>query len=114
MSVLHWGDDDMHYSDSSHRWIAPEGVEQSLWEAGMRAHLAQHLATMGGPVRHDEQRSCWARRTAKPRGPERTAAGGRTPRRVLRLVQDGTPAATMADPNPPAAAAGNDGQSPAA
>jgi hypothetical protein len=86
MSVLHWGDDDMHYSDSSHRWIAPENMEQSLWEAGLRAHLAQHLATMGGPVRHDEQRARWtAKRAAKAGGPVRTT---RVTRRVLRLVPD--------------------------
>ena len=76
MSVLHWGDDDMHYSDSSHRWIAPENTEQRLWEAGLRAHLSQHLATMGGPVRHDEQRARWTKRTTK----------SRTTRRVTRRV----------------------------
>lgn len=81
MSVLHWGDDEMHYSDSSHRWIAPENVEQSLWDAGLRAHLAQHLSTMGGSVRHDEQRERWSRRSAELRA-ERTA---RT-RRALHLV----------------------------
>jgi hypothetical protein len=79
MSFLHWGDDDMHYSDSSHRWIAPENVEQKLWEAGLRAHLAQHLATMGGPVRHDEQRARWTKRATKSRATKVT-------RRVVRLV----------------------------
>jgi hypothetical protein len=97
MSILHWGDDDMHYSDSSHRWIAPDDVEQSLWEAGLRAHLAQHLTTMGGPVRADEMRNQLSRRpvgtgraTAGHATSGRTARGGtaRNPRRVLRLAPD--------------------------
>jgi hypothetical protein len=87
MSVLHWGDDDMHYSDSSHRWIAPENVEQKLWEAGLRAHLAQHLATMGAPVRHDEQRARWTKRTAQSR------ASRRVTRRVVRQVPSDDPGA---------------------
>lgn len=44
------GDDRLHYSDGSHRWIAPDGVQQEAWDAGMRAHLFLHLATMGGSV----------------------------------------------------------------
>jgi hypothetical protein len=50
VSVLRPGDEVLHYSDSSHRWIAPPDMEQSLWDAGMRAHQALHLATMGGSV----------------------------------------------------------------
>jgi hypothetical protein len=50
MSHLHKGDADMHYSDSSHRWIAPPDVEQTVWEAGLRAHLALHRVTLGGPA----------------------------------------------------------------
>ncbi len=98
MSVLHWGDEGMHYSDSSHRWIAPVEVEQSLWEAGLRAHLAQHLATMGGPVRHDEQRSQFTERAAKLR----SARAGRG-RRVLRLVPSETGVEDPATGRPPAA-----------
>ncbi|HKT05418.1 MAG TPA: hypothetical protein VJT31_38360 [Rugosimonospora sp.] len=86
MSVLHWGDDDMHYSDNSHRWIAPENMEQTTWEAGVRAHLAQHLATMGGPVRHDEQRAMWTRRKIEARGAARATRTARVSRRVLRVA----------------------------
>jgi hypothetical protein len=50
MSTLHNGDAQMHYSDNSHRWIAPPDVDQSVWEAGMRAHLALHRVTLGGPA----------------------------------------------------------------
>jgi len=85
MSVLHWGDDEMHYSDNSHRWIAPENVEQNVWEAGVRAHLEQHLTTMGGPVRHDEQRTLWTRRK-EARGAARTVRTTRVSRRVLRMA----------------------------
>jgi hypothetical protein len=95
MSMLHWGDDDMHYSDSSHRWIAPDDVEQSLWEAGLRAHLAQHLATMGGPVRHDEQRAQFTKRAT-------TSRRTRT-RPALRLVPGESGTGNPASGQPPAA-----------
>jgi hypothetical protein len=69
MSILHWGDEDLHYSDNSHRWIAPPGIEPGTWEAGVRAHLAQHLTTMGGPVKVDEVRKSRAPRPRPPRPP---------------------------------------------
>jgi hypothetical protein len=47
--MMRRGDEELHYSDNSHRWIAPRGVDQDVWEVGVRAHMAQHLATMGGP-----------------------------------------------------------------
>lgn len=51
---MHRGDEDLHYSDNSHRWIAPPEIEQSIWEAGLRAHMQQHRTTMGGPFNIDE------------------------------------------------------------
>ena len=48
MGILTSGDEDLHYSDSSHRWIAPPETSQQLWEAGLRAHIARHLSNMGG------------------------------------------------------------------
>ena len=50
MSILQPGDEHMHYSDNSHRWVAPYTVTQAVWEAGVKAHLDRHLTTMGGPV----------------------------------------------------------------
>jgi len=50
MSHLHPGDDDMHYCDNSHRWIAPPEIEQRAWSAQVRAHMQEHLLTMGGPA----------------------------------------------------------------
>jgi hypothetical protein len=50
MSQLRPGDQRLHYSDNSHRWIAPCDVDQDAWNAGMQTHLALHLTTMGGPV----------------------------------------------------------------
>jgi hypothetical protein len=76
MSELRPGDQRLHYSDNSHRWIAPGNVDQTAWDAGLHAHLALHLATMGGPVAADteprpaERRRGLARRTR----PERRAA----------------------------------------
>jgi hypothetical protein len=57
MSHLHSGDDDMHYCDNSHRWIAPPEVEQHVWSAQVRAHMQEHLVTMGGPPAA-ESRAC--------------------------------------------------------
>jgi hypothetical protein len=50
MSALRGGDERLHYCDSSHRWVAPPNVDQTAWNASMRAHLDLHRATMGGPV----------------------------------------------------------------
>jgi hypothetical protein len=47
MGMLRPGDDRLHYSDNSHRWIAPPKVDQAAWDAGMRAHLFLHVATIG-------------------------------------------------------------------
>lgn len=58
MGVLRPGDEDLHYSDNSHRWIAPPDMEQGLWDAGMRAHLALHLSTVGGPIRAAQSARC--------------------------------------------------------
>jgi hypothetical protein len=106
MSVLHWGDDDMHYSDNSHRWIAPADVDQGVWDAAVRAHLAQHLNTMGGPVRHDERRESFTRSAAKLRA-------ARLSRRGLRLVASET-ALGKAPGNGSTASGGGPGETPAA
>lgn len=49
MSVLYPGDERYHYSDNSHRWIAPSDDEQERWETEVRVHLVDHLRTQGGP-----------------------------------------------------------------
>jgi hypothetical protein len=51
---MHSGDGDLHYSDNSHRWVAPPEIEQATWEAGVRAHMLQHRMTMGGPFIIDD------------------------------------------------------------
>lgn len=73
VSVLRRGDEDMHYSDNSHRWIAPPDVDQSAWDAGLRAHLSQHLSTIGGPAKSEELRPPHLphphnRRASEPKG----------------------------------------------
>jgi hypothetical protein len=42
MGLIDRGDEERHYSDGSHRWTAPLGIDQELWETGMRAHLTRH------------------------------------------------------------------------
>lgn len=42
MSSVIPGDGDLHYSDNSHRWIAPPDVRQRDWEAVLRIHLDAH------------------------------------------------------------------------
>ncbi|SDY68972.1 hypothetical protein SAMN05444365_103134 [Micromonospora pattaloongensis] len=43
MSILRSGDDDMHYSDGSHRWVPPPGrADQDAWEDRVREHQRQH------------------------------------------------------------------------
>lgn len=94
MSILRPGDEDMHYSDNSHRWIAPPDLEQSVWEADLRAHVSQHRTTMGGPepvaelrecrlpqmpVHHDPVPRVPSPRLPNPRVPTSRAPGQRTP-----------------------------------
>jgi hypothetical protein len=66
MSHLHPGDDDMHYCDNSHRWIAPPEIEQRIWAAQVRAHMQEHLVTMGGPPAPADSRSCLPPRQLYP------------------------------------------------
>jgi hypothetical protein len=68
MSVLRRGDRTLHYSDSSHRWVAPPDIEQGAWNAGMRAHIDQHRTTMGGPLDVEEVRECGPPRIPRQRG----------------------------------------------
>jgi hypothetical protein len=41
MSVLKPGDESMHYSDGSHRWVAPAG-DTGQWRARVQAHVDAH------------------------------------------------------------------------
>jgi hypothetical protein len=70
MSIMRRGDEDLHYCDQSHRWVAPPHIDQSAWDAGMRAHLAEHRVTMGGPVEVDVLRECRTPRVPRQRQPE--------------------------------------------
>jgi hypothetical protein len=43
MSTLRAGDEELHYGDSSHRWLNPyRGGDDDAWEQRVRAHLDQH------------------------------------------------------------------------
>lgn len=48
MGLLSPGDELYHYENESHRWVAPPGMSQDAWDAGIQAHMDAHLATMGG------------------------------------------------------------------
>lgn len=44
MSRLHANatEDRMHHQDNSHRWTAPQGVDQATWTGLVKAHLEAH------------------------------------------------------------------------
>ncbi len=65
------GDEHLHYSDGSHRWIARTESGQVAWEAQVRAHLGRHRDAMGGPLPPEELRRRRARRTPRQRTPVR-------------------------------------------
>ncbi|MGW0213674.1 hypothetical protein ACWDXH_04720 [Micromonospora chokoriensis] len=44
MSLLRRGDERFHYSDNSHKWIAPDpDYDQEVWNEMVRQHQLQHL-----------------------------------------------------------------------
>lgn len=83
MSTLRPGDERMHYCDGSHRWIAPRGVDQAAWNAGVQAHVDRHRDRMAripaGPIAGYAQAT--PRRNEKtppaPTGPGGLVQGGR-------------------------------------
>lgn len=48
MSVLKKGDEKYHYSDGSHKWVAPSSEQQEAWTATLEAHMTQHREDFGG------------------------------------------------------------------
>jgi hypothetical protein len=87
VSSLQRGDDEFHYSDHSHRWIAPPDVDQDVWEAELAAHLETHRTSLGRPLAAEGK--CRAQRTgvaARPAAvPVRMPARfpGRMPARII-------------------------------
>lgn len=51
MGLIEPGDEDLHMQDSSHRWTAPAGIDQDVWEACVRAHLLRHAHGEHGQAR---------------------------------------------------------------
>lgn len=68
MSVLRPGDEDMHYCDGSHRWVAPPswGGDQVAWEERVREHQRQHQQ-QGSRAASPSRFSVDARETNTPR-----------------------------------------------
>lgn len=52
MGILRPGDEPMHYSDSSHRWISPDPdrFTEEEWRGKVQAHLDQHRASRESPT----------------------------------------------------------------
>jgi hypothetical protein len=43
MGSLHAGDEELHYSDSAHRWIPPrEDIDIEVWRQRVHDHLEEH------------------------------------------------------------------------
>lgn len=51
MGHLYAGDEQLHYEDGSHRWVAPYGADQADWEKRLGAHKAAHAAGVPEQVR---------------------------------------------------------------
>lgn len=66
MPRLTSGDADLHYPDGTHRWVAPIGINQDVWNAAVRTHLELHRASMGG-VPTTEQRASLEREAEEQR-----------------------------------------------
>jgi hypothetical protein len=50
MSVLWAGDEELHCTDSSHRWIAPDPVaDAATWTRWLRAHVDEYRIGIDGP-----------------------------------------------------------------
>jgi hypothetical protein len=48
MGILRPGDEEIHYSDGSHRWVGPEPDQDDVWRARVLAHLDEHRRTLDG------------------------------------------------------------------
>jgi len=57
------GDEELHYSDSSHRWIAPNPADDRTWTQRLRADMDEHRTSMdASPARRwatDRQDRSW-------------------------------------------------------
>jgi hypothetical protein len=49
MGVLRAGDEVLHYSDSSHRWLCPstDQGERDAWTTRVKAHCEEHARSRG-------------------------------------------------------------------
>ena len=86
MSRLRPSDEIYHYQDNSHRWIAPPGVDQAMWDLTVQAHIQEHLKRMGGNGKVPEQRSasCRTGMTSMQKPPEFVPKVGQVLRRRSR------------------------------
>jgi hypothetical protein len=51
VGLIHPGDEKMHYSDSSHRWLCPDpDADQEAWTDRVRAHVEYHRTNLDHPT----------------------------------------------------------------
>jgi hypothetical protein len=106
------GDDEFHYSDHSHRWIAPPDVDQEVWEAELAAHLETHRASLGRPLAAEGK--CRIPRggaAARPANVPARPAG--VPARVGAPARPASVPARVSTPARPAKAPARPGNAPA-
>ncbi|GII24665.1 hypothetical protein Pme01_42620 [Planosporangium mesophilum] len=52
MSVLKPGDEDLHYSDGSHRWMCPDlRRDEDVWSERVKDHMRAHGYRRDSPSR---------------------------------------------------------------
>ncbi len=47
VSVLRPGDEEIHYTDNSHRWIGPDPDTDEAWRARVETHVEEHRKQLG-------------------------------------------------------------------
>jgi len=51
VSVLRPGDEEIHFSDNSHRWMCPDpDADEDVWRDRIRAHIRQHAEEPDSPA----------------------------------------------------------------
>lgn len=106
MSVLRDGDEKLHYSDNSHRWIAPPHIKQGAWDTAMKAHVELHRVAVGTPSRRTGPGGP-GHLVAAPVGPGRPVRVG--PVRAEACGTSSAPCGRSGAGMPPSVAPGRDG-----
>lgn len=50
VGIIRTFDEELHYSDGSHRWSSPYGADgDDAWRARVESHVEEHRRSMGAP-----------------------------------------------------------------